>query len=323
MSDATIARAYLQLLPSMRGSEKAIKDEFGKAGEKSGAEFNKGFEKASKSGDGFVSTLEKNSTKMLIAATAAAGGLFGLASAAGGLNAALQTSDRVFGDASKSVKTFAADTSDAVFLSESAALQAANSFGIFGKQAGMSADEASSFSIRMVQMAADLAAVADVPVSQAILDMRSAFAGSTETMQKYGINLNETELKAAYFAETGEKITQGDDRPTKTMAVHWALLEKGAFAFGAAESESSQFAAQVDRLKGTVGNIAADFGQPVVGFAARILDAVSGGLENLTGFNDATGGMFATGISASVGLAAARSVSEAWSARCPSSARRW
>lgn len=299
-----IGTAWVTIAAESKNLKKDVEKEFGSAGEAGGKAFGKGLDKSSKDAGGALEFLEKNSTKMLLAATAAGGALFGLASAAGGLNAALQTSDRVFGDASDSVKAFAADTSDAVFLSESAALQAANSFGIFGSQAGMGADEAAAFSIRMVQMAADLAAVADVPVEQAIQDMRSAFAGSTETMQKYGINLNETELKAAYFAETGERITGVMTAQQKTMAVHWALLDKGAFAFGAAESEAGQMAAQMDRLKGTVGNLAADFGQPAVEFASGLLAATSRGLENLIGFNDATGGMLAAGLSAAGGISA-------------------
>lgn len=302
-----IGTAWVKIAASARGITKDVEKELGPAGEAGGKAFGAGFDKGSKESGGMLDVFERNSTKLLLAATAAGGALFGLASAAGSLNAALQTSDRVFGDASSSVQAFAADTSDAVFLSETAALQAANSFGIFGAQAGMGADEAAAFSIRMVQMAADLAAVADVPVEQAILDMRSAFAGSTETMQKYGINLNETELKAVYFAETGERITGVMTAQQKTMAVHWALLEKGAFAFGAAESEADQFAAQVDKLKGTVGDMAADFGKPVVDFASGLLGEVSGGLQALLDFNDATGGMLATGVAASLGLAAAAS----------------
>src|SRR5690606_37121075 len=243
-------------------------------------------------------------TKALAVGRAGGAALLGLADAAGSLNAAIQTSGRVFGDAASSVQAFAADTSDAVFLSETAALQAANGFGIFATQAGMSKSDAASFGVEMVQLAADLAAVADVPVSQAVQDLSSAFAGSTETMQKYGINLNETELKAQYFAMTGERITGVMTASQKTMAVYWALLEKGAFAFGAADSEADQFASQVDRLKGLVGNVAADFGQPVVDFASGLLGAVSGGLEDLQKWNEETGGMLASGVAAGIGVAA-------------------
>jgi len=248
-------------------------------------------------------SLDKIGTKALAAAAIGSAALFGLASAAGGLNAALQTSDRVFGDASDSVKDFAADTSDAVFLSEEAALKAANAFGIFGTQAGMSKSDAADFSLEMVGLASDLAAVADVPIDQAIADLSSAFAGSTETMQKYGINLNETELKATYFAETGERITGVMTSQQKTMAVYWALLDKGSFAFGAAESEAGQFSAQLDRLKSVAGNVASGFGQPILDFATTLISTVSDKAQSVLDFNNATGGMFATGVAASIGIA--------------------
>lgn len=292
----SIGTAWVTLAVESKGIQRDVR----KAGEDAGDAFNEGVEKKTKdTGKG----LDSFGTKALVAAAAVGAGFYGLASAAGSLSAALSTADRVFGEASDTVATFAADTTDAVFLSETATLQAANSFGIFGTQAGMAKDEAADFGVRMVQMAADLAAVADVPVSQAVQDMTSAFAGSTETMQKYGINLNETELKAAYFAETGEKITGVMTSQQKTMAVYWALLEKGSFAYGAAESEADQFASQVDRIKGLAGNVAADFGAPLVGFAENLLDAAGTGLEGLIAFNDETGGMLATGIGASLGIA--------------------
>lgn len=277
-----VGTAWVSLTVSAKGIGKDIEKELRPVGDET-----------KKAGDKAGQGLDAIATKALAVSIAGGAALFGLASAAGSLNAQIQTSERVFGNAAGAIQDFAADTSDAVFLSETAALAASNSFGIFATQAGLSKTEAAGFAEQMVRLGADLAAVADVPVDQAIRDMQSAFAGSTETMQKYGINLNETELKATFFANTGERITGVMTAQQKTMAVYWALLEKGAFAFGAADSEAGQFAAQVDRLKGLVGDVASDFGQPIVDFASTLMSSVSDGIQHLRDFNTETGGMLA------------------------------
>lgn len=291
----TIAEAHIQLQPSFKGGRAAIQREFGKPLEQEAA-------RATRSVNQGLTSI---GTVGLAAAAGLGVGLFGAASAAGDLDAAIASNVQVLGDASTAVQEFAAAGVENVGLSETAVLNAATAFGQLAKVAGLTGTEVSDFGIDMVTMAADLAAFANVPADQAVNDLRSAFAGSAETMQKYNVFLNESEIKAALFRATGEQVTGTLTAQQRILGTHAALMEQTGDIQGQAAREAGSFQRSIDNLKATITNIAADFGGPIVGFAASLMSTVSGGLTTLGEWNEELGGMLGVGLSAGIGIAAA------------------
>lgn len=295
-----IAKVYVGVVPSFQGITGNIRKglngpleaEAASAGAAAGTAASESF------GESF------DSTKALIGAAAIGTGLFGLATAAGDLEAALAANVQVLGEASGAVQEFAANGEDAVFLTETAVLDATTAFGQLGKIMGLSGEDLSGFAIDFATLSADMAAFKNNTPAEAIRDLQAGFAGSTEVLRKYGIFLDDVGLKQAYYNETGIKVTGTLTAQQRILATASEIWRQTGDIQGQAAREADSFESSIAALKETVGNIAADFGKPVVGFAADLLGGVEGAAGKLGEFNEATGGMFATGVTAALGVTA-------------------
>jgi hypothetical protein len=302
MAGVNIGTAWLTIATSAKGISKGIEKDLKGAGTKAGQQFGTEFDKASSKA---TSSLDSFGTKALVGAAAVGAGFFGLASAAGDLSAAISANEQVLGSASDAVQAFAEAGVENVGLSETAVLNAATSFGQLGKIIGLTGGDLSSFSTDLVTASADMAAFKNNTPTEALADLQSAFAGSPEVLRKYGIFLDEASLKQAYFQETGETVTGTLTAQQRIVATNAEIWRQGADMWGQAARESDGLERSVADLKATAGNVAADFGAPIVGFASELLGAVTGGLTGLQDFNQETGGMLASGVAAGFGLAAA------------------
>ena len=288
---AEIATAWVQIVPSARGMAANLEREITPAATKAGDTAGKGFASRFEAQTG--KSLGDFGKGALIAAGALGLGLTGVTKAAGGLSAALSANNQVLGDSSKAVQEFADNSVEAVGLSERATLQAATAFGQLGKVAGLTGDPLAAFSVDMVKLAADMAAFADVPADQAVQDLRAAFAGSTETVQKYNIFLNETELKAALFRSTGEKVTGVLTAQQRVLATQAALLEQTADIQGQAAREAGGYQRAEDNLRATLENTAASIGESTLPAMTGLLTVLASGVGGVGDLNDATGGLIA------------------------------
>lgn len=103
---------------------------------------------------------------------------------------------QVFGkDAAAAIKTFA-DGAHAMGQSKTQALDAAKTFGIFGKAAGLSGQNLSTFSTDFVTLASDLASFNNTSPEQAIEALGAGLRGESEPLRKYGVLLDDATLKA-------------------------------------------------------------------------------------------------------------------------------
>jgi hypothetical protein len=149
--------------------------------------------------------------------------------------------------------------------------------------------EVSGFSIEMVKLAADMAAYRDVSITESLADLQSAFAGQTETIREYGIFLDETSLKTAYFELTGERVTGTLTAQQRVLATHADALSKSTHLTGQAEREAGSLARAQDNLKAEFENAAAALGQELVPFMTDAVSAAGdlfrwfGQLDQVTG----------------------------------------
>lgn len=262
-----------------------LKDTGGKAGDEAGKTFAQRFEAQT------GKSLDRFGKGALIGAAALGVGLFKAAGAAGNLEAAIAANEQVLGDASSAVQDFGEHAIENVGLSERAALEAATSFGQLGKIIGLTGRPLADFSTGLVTAAADMAAFKDVPVQQALEDLQSGFAGSTEVLRKYGIFLDDAGLKQAYFRETGEKVTGTLTAQQRILATHSEIMRQGADMWGQAERESGGFARAQDNLKAALENASASIGASVLPAVTGLVTGLGHAVTAIGGVNDATGGM--------------------------------
>jgi len=101
----------------------------------------------------------------------------------------------VFGRASKSVKDFADGAARNLGQSKQAVLDAAGTFGTFGKAAGLAGEDLSGFTTDFVTLSTDLASFNNTSPEEAVMAIGAALRGESEPLRRYGVLLNDAVLK--------------------------------------------------------------------------------------------------------------------------------
>jgi hypothetical protein len=197
------------------------------------------------------------------AVAAVAGGIVAkqLVASASSLQESLSKVNAVFGSSANQVVAWSETTAKALGVSQRAALEAAGTYGNLFQAFGLGAPEAQAMSIRLVELAADMASFNNVPIDDALLALRSGLSGETEPLKKFGVALNETTLKAKAL-EMGLISTSKGTLPQliKTQAAYALILEQTAIQQGDVARTSDgvafkmkSFGAQVEDVKGQIG----------------------------------------------------------------------
>jgi hypothetical protein len=177
-----------------------------------------------------------------------------------------------FGEFSDAVLDFAANTEDAFFIAESAALQAANQFGALFKTAGFGQQEAAGLSITMTKLAADLASFRDIAPTEALSALRSGLVGEVEPLRRIGVLLSadavQTKALALGLANANGELSEG----AKVAARYALIMEQTTDAQGDQARTSDQLANQQRKLDEQMEQFSNTVGEAV-------LPAVSGFIQ--------------------------------------------
>lgn len=101
----------------------------------------------------------------------------------------------VFGDSAGAIRSWAKQT-DAIGISNAAALEAAGTYGNLLRSIGLNEGASAEYSRTLVELAADLASFNNASPEEAIEALRSGLVGETEPLKRFGVNLNEATLQA-------------------------------------------------------------------------------------------------------------------------------
>ena len=138
----------------------------------------------------------------------------------------------IFGSAAKDVVAWSETTTESMGVSQRAALQATGQFGALFRQMGDLPAAAAATSENLVQMAADLSSIYNIPIDQALLKLRSGLAGEIEPLRSVNIFMNE-HIVANKAVELG--LAASTDAVSESAKVHarYALIvEQAAIAQG-------------------------------------------------------------------------------------------
>jgi hypothetical protein len=228
-----VASAYVALIPSFRGGAAAITKELtgvsDDAGRRSGSRFGKVFASASMA--------------PLRAFGAAAIGLFALDKIAGFLSSTVeQASDlaeagnkisTIFGDATGIINTFAAGGARELGQSRLEVLNAAATFGVYGKAAGLAGKANADFSTQLVRLGTDLASFYNTSPEQAIEAIGAALRGESEPIRAYGVLLDDATLRQEALRLGLIKTTKQALTPQqRVLAAQAAIMKQTAVAQG-------------------------------------------------------------------------------------------
>jgi hypothetical protein len=215
------------------------------------------------------------------AAIPAAAALAGVAAAMGPAIAAASDLEEnmskvnvIFGAGAKSVEDFSKTAAKAMGQSASAVLQAAGTFGTFGKAAGLGGQDLANFSNQFTTLASDLASFNNTTPEEAINAIGSALRGEAEPMRKFGVLLNDATLKAEAMALG---IYDGSGALTdqqKILAAQSAIYKQTADAQGDFDRTSDGLANTSRILKAQMDNLQASIGKGLLPIVQKVLPVV-------------------------------------------------
>ncbi|MDY0307676.1 MAG: hypothetical protein RBR18_14685, partial [Desulfovibrionaceae bacterium] len=253
--------------------------QLGEAARKAGDEGARGFDAMGKSATGAERGINTMSTSLkalggLAAAVAASAVVSKLVEigrsaiqAASDMEQTQQKFDVVFRGMSSQAEAWATVLRDSFAMS---ALEAKNYMASIQNMlvpTGMAREEAGKLSFELTKLASDLASFNDKSTAQAFEDIMSALQGSSETMDKYGINVRESLVQQEAFtlglARSKDEISQAD----RMLATYSLMIKQAGDAIGDTERSMASYALQQKVLHAQLEDFRIALGQgllPVV-----------------------------------------------------------
>ena len=227
--------------------------------------------KVSKSLDGITTVAKNVSLAIGAIGLGAAAAVAPAISAAADLAEEISKSEILFGDASKAVEEFAAKAAKNLGQSKKDALEAAGTFAIFGKSAGLSGGDLVNFSTDFTTLASDLASFFNTSPEEAVQAIGAALRGESEPIRRFGVLLNEATLKQKALELGLIKNTKQALTPQqKVLAAQAAIYEQTADAQGDFQRTSGGLANQQRILKAQLDNVVAEIGTKLLPIVTKI-----------------------------------------------------
>lgn len=180
----------------------------------------------------------------------------------------------IFGDAAAQIDEFAATAASRLGQSKQDVLNAAGTFGIFGKAAGLGGDDLADFSNNFTALASDLASFNNTSPQEAIDAIGAALRGESEPLRRYGVLLDDASLRQAAL-ELG--IYDGNGALTaqqKILAAQKRIYEQTADAQGDFERTSDGLANKQRILKAQLQNAATTIGTKLLPVATTLFSFI-------------------------------------------------
>lgn len=213
--------------------------------------------------------------KAFLPATAALAGLTAAAipavKAASDLNETVSKTEVIFGAASKEVIKFSDTTAKSMGISQTAALSAASTFGVFGKAAGLTGTSLATFSTDFTTLAADLASFNNTTPEQAITAIGAALRGESEPIRQYGVLLSDAVLKQEAMALGIYDGTGALTAQQKVLAAQAAIYKQTGDAQGDFERTSGGLANQQRILTASIQDLQASIGKALLPIVQAVL----------------------------------------------------
>ncbi|MDH6237053.1 hypothetical protein [Cryobacterium sp. CG_9.6] len=266
MSNA-MYQAFIEVLPDARNLRRSLAREFDAAGPEAGRAAGRGVK------SGVLGSVSKLAGPLAAAFAGLGIGKIikdSISNASDFVEAGTAIS-AVFGDADKTVQEFAASATTSAGLSTNAALQAAQTFGIFGKAAGLGGEDLAGFSTEFLTLAGDLASFNNTTPEQAIQALGAGLRGESEPLRQYGVLLDDAALKAratemGIYSGTGALTQQ-----QKVLAAQAEIMAQTTVQQGDLGRTSEGLANQQRQLSNNMENLSTTFGAIFLPIATTVV----------------------------------------------------
>ena len=192
----------------------------------------------------------------------------------------------VFGAAAKEIDKFAKSAAQGLGLSERAAKDAASTYALFGKSAGLAGKDLTRFSTDLTGLSADFASFFNTSPEDAITAIGAALRGEQEPIRRYGVLLSDASVKARALSMG---IYDGNGALTaqqRVLAVQAEILAQSSDAQGDFARTSDGLANQQRIMAAEFENAKAALGDgllPIMAKATKIAGDAVGAFNGLPG----------------------------------------
>jgi hypothetical protein len=263
-----LGTAYLTVAPSAKGFAGKLQSQLGGGMASSGSEAGKKF------GGGLLAAASKFAAPL--AAAVGAGAIVGFlqdsVANASDLNEAGTKTEAIFGRAGKAlVDDFAAKGAKALGQSKIQVLDAAATFGTFGKAAGLGGKDLAKFSTGFASLSTDLASFNNTSPEEAVEAIGAALRGEAEPMRKYGVLLDDATLRQSALRLGLIKTTKEALTPQqKVLAAQSEIYRQTGDAQGDFAKTSGGLANQQRILKASFEDIKTQIGAAFLPMLTRL-----------------------------------------------------
>lgn len=183
----------------------------------------------------------------------------------------------IFGNNAQEIQSWARTTSTSFGQTTQQAMDAAATFAIFGKAAGLSGGQLVGFSKNLVGLSADFASFYNTSPEEAITAIGAALRGESEPIRKFGVLLDDATLKAEAMKLGLYDGTGALDAQTKSLAAYNAILSQSTDAQGDFDRTSDGLANQTRILSAELTNLKTALGEGLITPTSTVVSSINEG----------------------------------------------
>ncbi len=206
-----------------------------------------------------------------------------MVNAASNLQETMSKTQVVFGQSADAIIDFSKTSATSLGMSQQMAAEAAATFGNLFVSMKLGQKPAADMSKNLVSLAADLASFNNVDPTVALDALRSGLVGETEPLRKFGVNLNDADLRQRALA-MGLTTSTKDVLPPaiKAQAAYALILEQTKTAQGDFARTSDGLANSQRIFAAEVENAEASLGKALLPTVTNVVHALNGMLATFT-----------------------------------------
>lgn len=166
----------------------------------------------------------------------------------------------IFGNSAKEIETWADSAAKNMGQSKKDAIDAATSFAMFGKTAGMSGTDVVDFSKKFTNLATDMGSFFNTKPEDAVFAIGAAFRGEMEPIRKYNVVIDDAAIKATLLKDNLYDGSGALTAQQKILGVQKLIWEKTNDAQGDYLKTSDGLANQTKTLNAQLEDLSAEMG---------------------------------------------------------------
>lgn len=195
--------------------------------------------------------------------------------------------DVTFGNSAETVNKWSKEALNAYGLNELSAKRYSSTLGAMMKSSGLAGDEVMDMSMKMTELAGDMASFYNLSGDMAFEKIKSGISGETEPLKALGINMSDANLQAYAYATGINKLTKDMSQAEKVQLRYNYLMSvtkdaQGDFA-RTSDSFSNQTKLLAENWKAFMGELASNV-LPILG---KILSVLNDGINKIKEWYDA------------------------------------